>query len=125
VIVVHPLLEPWHPTSADPWDRAAAAHLLRRAGFGASPATLDRALAEGPERTLDRLFAPSGHDPALHSGIESLLAGGDAETLQAWWHALIAGNGDPLRERVTLFWHDHFATSIAKVDDVQIGRAHV
>ena len=26
--------------------------------------------------------------------------------------------GDPLRERLTLFWHGHFATSLTKVDSV-------
>ncbi|MCE9594138.1 MAG: DUF1800 domain-containing protein [Planctomycetes bacterium] len=118
--MTHALLEPWRPTRDDPWDRDAAAHLLRRAGFGASPATLARALADGPEATLERLFAPRGHEPKLFAGIESLLATGNAELLQAWWLALLLGDGDPLGERVTLFWHDHFATSIAKVDDVRL-----
>ncbi|MCK6447872.1 MAG: DUF1800 domain-containing protein [Planctomycetes bacterium] len=116
----HPLLEPWKPTRAEPWDRAAAAHLLRRAGFGASPTSLVRAVEDGPERTLERLFAPEGHAPELHDGITSLLASGNHELLQAWWMALLLANGDPLGERVTLFWHDHFATSIAKVDDVRL-----
>lgn len=116
----HASLEPWQPTRDDPWDRAAAAHLLRRAGFGAGPRTLGRALEEGPERTLGRLFTPPGHDPTLLAGIESLLASGNHELLQGWWFALMLADGDPLGERVTLFWHDHFATSIAKVDDVRL-----
>lgn len=116
----HPLLEPWKPSRAEPWDRAAAAHLLRRAGFGARPADLARAVEEGLERTLERLFAPQGHAPELYDGITSLLASGNHELLQAWWMALLLANGDPLGERLTLFWHDHFATSIAKVDDVRL-----
>jgi uncharacterized protein (DUF1800 family) len=34
--------------------------------------------------------------------------------------ALILADGAPLRERVTLMWHDHFATSNEKVDDVRL-----
>ncbi|MCC6407067.1 MAG: DUF1800 domain-containing protein [Planctomycetes bacterium] len=116
----HALLERWKPTREDPWDRSAASHLFRRAGFGAGPRTLERALAEGVEATLESLCAPRGHDPALFEGIESLLASGNHELLRAWWMALLLGDGDPLGERVTLFWHDHFATSIAKVDDVRL-----
>ncbi|MBI5433872.1 MAG: DUF1800 domain-containing protein [Planctomycetes bacterium] len=116
----HALLERWKPTREDPWDLSAASHLLRRAGFGASPRTLERALADGVDATLERLCAPRGHDPALFAGIESLLASGNQELLRAWWMALLLGDGDPLGERVTLFWHDHFATSIAKVDDVRL-----
>ncbi len=43
--------------------------------------------------------------------------GGDtpARDLQAWWLHRMAHSGAPLRERLTLFWHGHFATSIAKV----------
>ncbi len=38
------------------WNRQRAAHLLRRAGFGGTPAELGRALTEGREATVDRLL---------------------------------------------------------------------
>jgi uncharacterized protein (DUF1800 family) len=41
--------------------------------------------------------------------------GGDEVALQAWWLHRMIQTGHPLRERLTLFWHNHFATSILKV----------
>ncbi len=35
---------------------------------------------------------------------------------QAWWFRRMLKTQAPLREKMTLFWHDHFATSIQKVD---------
>jgi uncharacterized protein (DUF1800 family) len=34
---------------------------------------------------------------------------------QGWWFRRMAKTESPLREKMTLFWHDHFATSIQKV----------
>lgn len=34
---------------------------------------------------------------------------------QGWWFHRLAHTQAPLREKMTLFWHDHFATSIQKV----------
>ncbi|MEO8617634.1 MAG: DUF1800 domain-containing protein, partial [Luteolibacter sp.] len=34
---------------------------------------------------------------------------------QAWWFRRMLKTNAPLREKMTLFWHDHFATSIQKV----------
>jgi len=116
-------LAPWRPGVDGPWDRAAAAHLLDRAGFGAGPGELDAAVERGFEATLAGLFEPAGHDRALREGIRSLLGNGDVETLQAWWMALMLGGGDPLSERLALHWHDWFATSHDKVDDVRMMHA--
>lgn len=114
-------LEPWRP-SPDEWDRAAAQHLLRRAGFGARPLELERALAEGPEATLARLFENETEAELAHS-VQALLAAEDITLLQAWWLSLILAGGAPLRERMTLVWHDHFATSNDKVADVRLMHA--
>ncbi len=35
--------------------------------------------------------------------------------LQSWWLTRMLGNAGPLHEKMTLFWHDHFATSVQKV----------
>ncbi len=34
---------------------------------------------------------------------------------QGWWFRRMLTSGAPLREKMTLFWHDHFACSIQKV----------
>lgn len=112
------LLAPWRPRPGE-WNAAAAAHLWRRGGFGARPAELERALAEGPEQALERLFASEG-DAELRRAAEPLLASESVELLQAWWMALILSGAAPLRERMTLVWHDLFATSHDKVGDVRL-----
>ena len=38
------------------------AHLLRRAGFGATPDELDRAMDKGYDAVLDELLNPPGDD---------------------------------------------------------------
>jgi len=48
--------EAWQPLPARAWNAAAARHLLRRAGWTARPADVERAVAEGLPHTLDRLF---------------------------------------------------------------------
>ena len=52
---------PWQPTSADPWGRKWAAHLYRRAAFGASRDDLQEAERLGPQGTLDLLFNGRPH----------------------------------------------------------------
>jgi len=111
-------LRPWEG-GASAWNAAAAAHLLRRAGFGATPLETERALAEGLEATLARLFEDRAA-PELRGAVRPLLASGSLDLLQAWWMSLILEGGAPLRERMTLVWHDHFATSNDKVDDVRL-----
>ena len=112
------LLEPWQPQAGE-WDRSAVLHLFRRAGFGARPEELELALAEGLEPTLARLLADRAA-PELRASIQPLLATGELELLQAWWMALILEGGAPLRERMALVWHGHFASSNDKVGDVRL-----
>src|SRR5437868_2421126 len=47
---------PWRPSAADPWGRKWAAHLYRRAAFGASREDLLEAERLGPRGTLDLLL---------------------------------------------------------------------
>lgn len=52
----------WLPLLEGDWDADTARHLLRRAGWTAAPADVQRAQSEGLSATLDRLFPQS---PAL------------------------------------------------------------
>src|SRR5262249_48196621 len=45
---------------------------------------------------------------------------GDGERLKAWWLYRVLYDGDPLREKLTLFWHSHFATSNRKVQSIAL-----
>jgi uncharacterized protein (DUF1800 family) len=113
---------PFQPTAQDPWDLARVAHLHRRAGFGATWAELQRALRAGPEASVHRLLAPSAAAEEQWQVLEGLrqgvVASSDGERLKAWWLYRVLYDPDPLREKLTLFWHGHFATSIRKVGSV-------
>jgi hypothetical protein len=108
----------WRPTPADPWGRKWAAHLLRRAGFGASRADLLHADRLGHQGTLDWLLRGSpGADEVRETlnDVGRVAADAGIDELRAWWlYAMLHGR-HPLREKLTLFWHNHFATSDDKV----------
>lgn len=94
------------------WNEENAAHLLRRAGFGATSFEIKRALALGLTKTVQSLFKPDGASDKLPKGIDSL------ERLQAWWMLRMIRTKRPLREKLALFWHNHFATGIQKVESL-------
>jgi hypothetical protein len=111
------------PTPADPWDLRKVAHLHRRAGFGASRAQLLRDIAAGPDASVDRLLSPPAASSGELDASEGLRATarstGNIELLKACWLNRILYGSDPLREKLTLFWHNHFATSQKKVNSVR------
>jgi hypothetical protein len=121
---VDPVLawQPWQPTANDPWGRKWAAHLYRRAGFGPSREDLIEAERLGFEGTLDRLLRGR---PDIDQVEETLAEVGriaaerddSGDLLRGWWLYRMLLGGHALREKMTLFWHDHFATSLAKVLD--------
>jgi uncharacterized protein (DUF1800 family) len=113
---------PFEPTARDPWDLAKVAHLHRRAAFGATRADLLRDLKVGPQASMDRLFRPAEPTTDDKEAFAALrggaIASGDAERLKAFWLYCMLYGKDPLREKLTLFWHGHFATSLRKVGNV-------
>ena len=123
----------WHSSAEEPWNVARVAHLHRRAGFGANWQTLQRDLRTGPDEAIDRILAgrqdASFEPQEFHSMSQSLcdaaVSTGDINRLKAWWFFRLISTSDPLRERLALMWHHHFATSNVKVDDVHLMRQHV
>jgi uncharacterized protein (DUF1800 family) len=121
---------PYAPDSTRPWNLARAGHLLRRAAFGPSRERLQKALADGPQRTIDRLLAPAGiaEFEGRMSGLEAPLAhsesAGAEECAQLWIYRMLE-SPDPLHERMALFWHNHFAITGARVGKVSLLVRHV
>jgi hypothetical protein len=98
-----------------------AAHLFRRAAFGAKPSEIDRALGDGLPKTLDKLLAGAPDAEALlEVYTEAGVSCRETKNLQVWWLSLMLEGGHPLREKLTLFWHNHFATSINKVREIPL-----
>ena len=122
-------------TSSAGW--AAAAHLVRSAGFGAAGDLVDTVAAAGPPSWLEAsLRATPESDPGVAStsppSFEApapLPQGASREERQkrrqqetdkvaqlvAWWIRRMVAVENPLVEKLTFGWHNHFATSATKV----------
>jgi uncharacterized protein (DUF1800 family) len=117
--------KPFEPGPERPWTRAAVAHLHRRAGFAPSWEVLKRDLSAGPSGSVDRLLkgepksaagTPAAELEATLAAMAAQLApSADLGRIQAIWLYRMIFTPHPLRERMTLFWHNHFATSNIKV----------
>jgi len=101
------------------FDLVQAAHLLRRAGFGATQQELENLLSLGREGAVDYLIHYERIDD---SAMEQALAQQNylqeplrLPSIQQWWLFRMINTQRPLQEKMTLFWHDHFATAISKV----------
>lgn len=117
--------QPWEPTAGDPWNRKWAAHLYRRASFGASTEELARAEKRGYADTLELILkgAPDAAElvPTLHdTGRVAAARDTDGALIRGWWLYCMLQGGHSLREKLALFWHNHFATSIVKVRDANL-----
>lgn len=122
---------PYVPTSEDPWNLEKVAHLHRRAGFGADWNELQRDLKAGPPESIDRLLHPHPESRKFRQIANALKRSSEtsqgqydtvqgARPAQVWWLYRMAYGNDPLGEKLTLFWHNHFATSITGVYDLQL-----
>jgi uncharacterized protein (DUF1800 family) len=120
---------PWAryvPSPDVPWDLRRVVHLHRRAGFAASWDELQRDLKDGPEASIDRVLNGNSRTLGVPDDFESIatlladaaIAANDPARLKAWWIYRMLFGPDPLGERLTLLWHNHFATSNLKVDDL-------
>ncbi len=99
-------------------DRERVAHVVRRLSMGVHPGLLER-LADtdaATARALD-LSAPAAAPLALPAPAEYLAARDVREIAGpiVWWIGAMSSPDRLVEERLTWFWHDHFATSIAKV----------
>ena len=128
------------------WSRNLAAHLLDRAGFGGTPADIDSLVAMGPGKAVDS-FIRADDDGDLFPKPQMIMPAerlvykqrekaatteeerleirkelGKADNasmleLRLWWLNRMRYTSAPLLEKATLFWHGHFATSNAKVNE--------
>jgi uncharacterized protein (DUF1800 family) len=73
---------------------------------------------------VDRLLNPppstAEEIQILASLKQGVLDSRDSERLKAWWLYRMLYDPDPLREKLTLFWHSHFATSNRKVQSIAL-----
>ena len=108
--------------SAFNWDRDAAAHLLRRAGFGGTPAEIDALYALGPDGAVSRLVDAGSTDLTAY---EAALAAKNYNLttirgLDQWFLDRMAYSPRPLEEKMTYFWNLHWTSGISKVRGVTL-----
>jgi uncharacterized protein (DUF1800 family) len=118
---------------AGPWNKEQAAHLLRRATLGLKKAQLEQLLALGnaaaavdavldvpaaaPAPPVNDYNNPDYTDPVVPLGqtwvnapFDLAAEGYRIESWRGWWlDRMVNGEAD-IQEKMTLFWHNHFAT---------------
>lgn len=104
--------------------RADVERLLARAGFGATPADVDRWAGRPYDELVswlvdvpDQRTRPALADDHARLAIERAARDSPREAMikhlqssRLWWLERMRTTPYPLEERMTLFWHDHFAT---------------
>ena len=99
------------------------AHLMRRAGFGATRDELEERAAKGYEATVEELLDPDGHNiPGVETDILFRYYPGvnypqapSVGRSNLMYHMLTTKR--VLEEKMALFWHQLFATGNAKLDN--------
>ncbi|MCB0587951.1 MAG: DUF1800 domain-containing protein [Phaeodactylibacter sp.] len=132
-------LEPY----TGPWEYEQAAHLLRRALFGPTYVQIREAAGQGLGPTLEQLFTPLPlpepplnhffqEDPQVPVGqtwvdapyYENVnVRGYRRQSLRAWTMELLYSEGASIREKLTLFWHNHFA--VREINDAKFLYKHI
>jgi uncharacterized protein (DUF1800 family) len=105
-------------------------HLHRRAGFAAAWEVLQRDLRDGPDAAISRILAgevkaedtPGDFESLARTIGDAAVASDNPSRLKAWWVYRMLVTPDPLGERLTLMWHNHFATSNRKVQNLVLMR---
>ncbi|MCX6133399.1 MAG: DUF1800 domain-containing protein [Ignavibacteriales bacterium] len=118
------------PIPAAEWNAKTAAHLLRRTMFGPTRAEIQQAASQSMDATINALFAPQPlPDPPVGpaplaagqtwvtSAFDSTNDGTYSAYLKAWWVGLMIRQGMSIREKMVLFWHNHFPTELDTVTD--------
>ena len=99
---------------------ALMAHLMRRAGFGATFEELETRAAKGYDATVDELLNPEGQ-PELERDLmmryqPQWVSQAGLEGQQEEWTYRMINTKRPLEEKIALFWHHIFVTGHAKCE---------
>ncbi len=107
-----------------------AAHLLRRAGFGGTPEEIEKLRLLGPELAVEQLLTWNAQDGTesnpnyvgatfdgyIKDGVDLIKSlNRISPVVQLWWVHKMLTTTQPMKEKLTLFWHGHFASGFDKV----------
>ena len=110
-----------------PWNARVAAHLLRRTTFAPSRSNVASLAARSLDEAVTMLLQDQpGPTPPINpttnltwidQPFNSTLEGQHIGYLRAWWVGLMLTQGISIREKMVLFWHNHFANEYDTVPD--------
>jgi uncharacterized protein (DUF1800 family) len=110
-----------------PWNLGSATHLLRRTTFGPMKADIAGAVSRSLDETVGLLLQDKQPpnppiDPATGQTWIGKVFDSTSDTrfqsyLKAWWIGLMATQGVSIREKMVLFWHNHFVSEYQTVLD--------
>ncbi|MBI5646343.1 MAG: DUF1800 domain-containing protein [Ignavibacteriae bacterium] len=128
-------LEPY----TGPWDTRHAEHLLRRTTFAPTRELIAQAAGMTLDAAVTALFAqqpappdPYGYgpsDPADQTSTRRIWAWSEYTAqidfyyrngLRTWWFDLMYTQGFSLREKMVLFWHNHFVSEFSVVNNTKL-----
>src|SRR5689334_3386735 len=95
--------------------REKVAHLLRRFGLGATQSELDHLEPLGVKGALDALLDYEKTDEGFKVSPWEFVIGQDENVnldpnrFVNWWALRLIMTKRPVQEKLTVFWHDHFA----------------
>ena len=111
--------QPFVPDNDRPWSRRLVAHAWRRAAFGATSTQIADSLKLSPVELAEQ-FIEGGVDERaaeFESLARTAVATNSIENLAGGWLYRMLHARNPLLEKMTLFWHGHFATGNEKVEN--------
>jgi uncharacterized protein (DUF1800 family) len=108
-------------------ERPRSAERSHRIGSAADWEQLQQALAEGPQRTVDKLLRPSADVETFNRRCDESedAAAGSVDGLRAWWLRRMMETPHPLLEKMTLFWHSYFAVNAGPVNNPPLMKEYV
>ncbi|MBO6515601.1 MAG: DUF1800 domain-containing protein [Bacteroidia bacterium] len=121
------------------WGPTEVIHLLRRTLFGATKADIDYYSGKSMSDAVDEILSPSGFTPSppvnnynngritdpdialgktwVNGPYNAALNGARRNSLRAWWVGQMVHQEKTIREKLTLFWHNHFPTELTAIGD--------
>ena len=104
-------------------DIALMAHLMRRAGFGASRDELEQRVARGYENVVEDLVNPGSPnampDDVIRRYHVDMAEMRELNSAGAYWIYRMVTTDNPLEEKMALFWHSLFATGYSKLNQAR------
>ena len=102
------------------YDIALMAHLMRRAGFGASYKEIQRRAARGYEATVEDLLHPEQRPGLPMDMLDRYYSEwktiGNIKANNAYWLFRMLNSPSPLQEKMVLFWHSVLCVGNSKCD---------